>query len=132
MDSRIAKTEKAAAAGNKDAKVEYTVLKAYKEVLEQGKNARVVEFDTKDEQDAARNLFLLTTKPVLYVCNVDEASVLLMLPHLILNIRKDTILKTIAILFIIIWGYWFYCGTWNIAMCSKQKPSEIEIQQHDN
>ena len=74
VDSRIAKTEKAAAAGNKDAKVEYAVLKAYKEVLEQGKNARVVEFDTKDEQDAARNLFLLTTKPVLYVCNVDEAS----------------------------------------------------------
>lgn len=57
---------------------------------------------------------------------------LLMLPHLILNIRKDTILKTIAILFIIIWGYWFYCGTWNIAMCSIQKPSEIEVQQHDN
>ena len=54
--------------------MEFTVLKAYKEVLEQGKNARVVEFDTKDEQDAARNLFLLTTKPVLYVCNVDEAS----------------------------------------------------------
>ena len=43
-------------------------------MLEQGKNARIVEFDTKDEQDAARQLFLLTTKPVLYVCNVDEAS----------------------------------------------------------
>ena len=74
VDARIAKTEKAAAAGNKDAKVEFSVLKAYKEVLEQGKNARIVEFDTKDEQDAARQLFLLTTKPVLYVCNVDEAS----------------------------------------------------------
>ena len=57
---------------------------------------------------------------------------LLMLPHLILNIRKDTILKTIAILFIIFWGYLFYCGQWNIAMCSQQKPSEIEVQQHDN
>ena len=40
----------------------------------QGKNARVVEFESKEEQDAARNLFLLTSKPVLYVCNVDEAS----------------------------------------------------------
>ena len=50
------------------------MLEAYKEVLEQGKNARVVEFDSKEEQDAARNLFLLTAKPVLYVCNVDEAS----------------------------------------------------------
>ena len=73
IDSRLAKTEKAAAAGNKDAKVEVTVLKAYKEVLEQGKNARIVEFESKDEQDCARNLFLLTSKPVLYVCNVGEA-----------------------------------------------------------
>ncbi len=74
IESQLAKTQKAAAAGNKDAKVLATVLEAYKEVLEQGKNARIVEFDTKEEQDAARNLFLLTSKPVLYVCNVDEAS----------------------------------------------------------
>ena len=72
IESRLAKTEKAAAAGNKDAKVEATVLHAYKEVLEQGKNARIVEFESKDEQDCARNLFLLTSKPVLYVCNVGE------------------------------------------------------------
>lgn len=63
-----------AAAGNKDAKVEVSVLQAYKEVLKQGKNARTVQFESKEEQEAARNLFLLTAKPVLYVCNVDEAS----------------------------------------------------------
>ena len=74
IEGQIAKTQKAAAAGNKDAKVLATVLEAYKDVLEQGKNARVVEFDSKEEQDAAKNLFLLTSKPVLYVCNVDEAS----------------------------------------------------------
>ena len=73
IEGRLAKTEKAAAAGNKDAKTEVAVLKAYKEALDQGKNARVVAFDTKDEQDCARNLFLLTAKPVLYVCNVGEA-----------------------------------------------------------
>ena len=72
IESRLAKTEKAAAAGNKDAKVEVAVLKAYKEALDQGKNARVVEFESKDEQDCARQLFLLTSKPVLYVCNVGE------------------------------------------------------------
>ena len=72
IESRLAKTEKAAAAGNKDARVELAVLRAYKEVLDQGRNARVVEFDTKDEQDCARQLFLLTSKPVLYVCNVAE------------------------------------------------------------
>ncbi|MBQ2168166.1 MAG: DUF933 domain-containing protein, partial [Prevotella sp.] len=53
--------------------VEVAVLKAYKEVLEQGKNARIVEFDSKEEQETARNLFLLTAKPVLYVCNVSES-----------------------------------------------------------
>ena len=33
-----------------------------------------MSFDTKDEQKAAKELFLLTSKPVLYVCNVDEKS----------------------------------------------------------
>ena len=69
-----AKTQKTAAAGNKDAKVAVTVLEAYKEVLEQGKNARSVTFESKEEQKVAHDLFLLTAKPVLYVCNVDEAS----------------------------------------------------------
>ena len=74
IEGQLAKTQKTAATGNKDAKVLMTVLEAYKEVLEKGKNARVVTFESKEEQDAARNLFLLTSKPVLYVCNVDEAS----------------------------------------------------------
>ncbi|MBQ2951346.1 MAG: redox-regulated ATPase YchF [Prevotella sp.] len=74
IEAKLAKQQKAAAAGNKEAKIEVSVMEAYKNVLEQGKNARTVEFDSKDEQDAARNLFLLTSKPVLYVCNVDEAS----------------------------------------------------------
>ena len=73
IEGQLAKVQKTAAAGNKDAKVLAGVLVAYKEVLEQGKNARVVAFDSKEEQDAARNLFLLTSKPVLYVCNVSEA-----------------------------------------------------------
>ena len=74
IDSQLAKQQKAAAAGNKDAKLMCTVLEAYKAVLEQGKNAREVTFEGKDEQQAAHDLFLLTTKPVLYVCNVDEVS----------------------------------------------------------
>src|SRR5574344_1987054 len=75
VESRLQKQQKIAAIGNnKDAKIEVAVLEAYKAVLEQGKNARTVEFESKEEQDAARNLFLLTSKPVLYVCNVDEAS----------------------------------------------------------
>ena len=75
VEAQLAKNQKIAAIGNnKDAKVLVTVLEAYKEVLEQGKNARSVTFESKEEQQAAHDLFLLTTKPVLYVANVDEAS----------------------------------------------------------
>ena len=74
IETKLAKQQKAAAAGNKEAKIEVSVMEAYKAALVQGKNARTVTFESKDEQDAARNLFLLTSKPVLYVCNVDEAS----------------------------------------------------------
>ena len=74
IEGRLAKTAKIASTGNKDAKVELAVLTAYKEALDAGRNARTVTFDSKEEQEAARNLFLLTSKPVLYVCNVDEAS----------------------------------------------------------
>lgn len=75
VESRLQKQQKAASVGNnKDAKIEVAVLEAYKSVLEQGKNARTVTFESKEEQDVARNLFLLTSKPVLYVCNVDESA----------------------------------------------------------
>ena len=74
VDNRLAKEQKIAAAGNKDSKVMVTVLQAYKEVLEQGLNARTVQFESKEEIQAAHDLFLLTSKPVLYVCNVDETA----------------------------------------------------------
>ena len=75
VDARISKTEKAAkSGGDKNAKMQLEVLQAYKEALESGKPARSVKFESKDEQKFAKELFLLTNKPVLYVCNVDEAS----------------------------------------------------------
>lgn len=75
IDSRIAKVQKQAqTGGDKQAKLAYDVLSKFKEALEQGKSARTVTFETKDEQKVARELFLLTSKPVMYVCNVDEAS----------------------------------------------------------
>jgi GTP-binding protein YchF len=52
----------------------YDILLKYKDALEQGKSARSVQFETRDEQKIAKELFLLTSKPVLYVCNVDEKS----------------------------------------------------------
>lgn len=75
VEARIAKTQKAAqTGGDKTAKLQYEVLKQYKEALDEGRPARSVKFETIDEQRYARELFLLTNKPVLYVCNVDEAS----------------------------------------------------------
>ena len=50
------------------------MLNRYKDVLEKGLNARVVTFDNKDQMKVAHDLFLLTAKPVLYVCNVDETA----------------------------------------------------------
>ena len=74
IEAQLTKQQKIAATGNKDAKVAVAVLEAYKEALDKGLNARTVEFETKEEQRYAHDLFLLTAKPVLYVCNVDEGS----------------------------------------------------------
>ncbi|MCD7971581.1 MAG: redox-regulated ATPase YchF [Candidatus Azobacteroides sp.] len=75
VESRISKVQKQAqTGGDKNAKLAYDVLVRFKEALEQGKSARTVTFETKDEQKVAKELFLLTSKPVLYVCNVEEGS----------------------------------------------------------
>ena len=75
VEARLQKVYKQAqTGGDKAAKLAYEVLWRYKEALEQGLNARTVSFETKDEQKVARELYLLTSKPVLYVCNVDEGS----------------------------------------------------------
>ncbi len=75
VEARIQRVEKQAkTGGDKQAALLYGVLSRYKAALEQGKSARTVTFDTPDEKKAARELFLLTAKPVLYVCNVDEGS----------------------------------------------------------
>ena len=75
IEQRLQKVQKQAAVGDKQAKLVCDVLNAYRDVLLQGKSARTVSFDSKDEEKIAHDLFLLTSKPVLYVCNVDEDSV---------------------------------------------------------
>jgi GTP-binding protein YchF len=75
IESRIQKVQKQAqTGGDKVAKQTYEVLIQFKAALEQGKSARTVQFESKEDQKIARELFLLTSKPVMYVCNVDEAS----------------------------------------------------------
>jgi GTP-binding protein YchF len=75
VEERIRRVEKqATTGGDKQAKLMLSVLQAYHDALVKGESARTVTFDSKDEQKIARELFLLTSKPVLYVCNVDEES----------------------------------------------------------
>ena len=74
VEGRIPRIQKQAQAGDRDAKVQFEVLSRYREALSQGRNARSVELLNKDEARVAHDLFLLTSKPVLYVCNVDDAS----------------------------------------------------------
>lgn len=75
IEARIAKVEKQAkTGGDKEAKLAFEVYSKIREALLRGESARTVAFDTKDEAKAAQGLFLLTSKPILYICNVDEAS----------------------------------------------------------
>ncbi|MDD2244177.1 MAG: redox-regulated ATPase YchF [Dysgonamonadaceae bacterium] len=75
IEARINKVEKQAkTGGDKDAKLAFQVFSKIREALLRGESARTVTFDTKDENKIAHDLFLLTAKPVMYVCNVDEAS----------------------------------------------------------
>ncbi|PVH25376.1 redox-regulated ATPase YchF [Sphingobacterium corticibacter] len=72
---RIQKVEKMAkTGGDKDAKKTYEILSVIKTHLESGKSARTAPIQEED-LEFIEELSLLTSKPVLYVCNVDEASV---------------------------------------------------------
>ena len=74
IENRLAKTQKqATSGGDKNAKRAVELLLQYKAVLEQGLSARTVELEKEDRKLVA-DLNLLTDKPVLYVCNVDEKS----------------------------------------------------------
>ena len=73
VENRIGKVQKQAQSGDKNAKRIYDILLQSKSVLEQGKSARTVKLE-KEERKVVSDLNLLTDKPVLYLCNVDEAS----------------------------------------------------------
>src|SRR5215510_2952995 len=72
VEKKIQRTEKQARIDPK-LKVELDVLNKCKEHLEKGKSIRELGL-SKEEKVAVADLFLLTDKPVLYVANVDEAS----------------------------------------------------------
>ncbi|MBR1868495.1 MAG: redox-regulated ATPase YchF [Bacteroidales bacterium] len=74
VEARLAKAEKAGKAGDKEAKKLSDLLIRYRDALQQGKSCRSVALANEEEAAIAKDLFLLTNKPVMYVCNVDDAS----------------------------------------------------------
>ena len=74
VEARAAKIRKAAATGDKEAARTAAVYDKVKETLERGISARAVDLD-EAERPILRDLQLLTAKPVMYVCNVEETSV---------------------------------------------------------
>ncbi|OWP82658.1 redox-regulated ATPase YchF [Flavobacterium davisii] len=74
IEKRLDKAKKTAKSGNKEAIVEADLLERIKAVLLEGKSARVIEPKNQDEEDCLNGIQLITSKPVLYVCNVDESS----------------------------------------------------------
>ncbi|GAA3917263.1 redox-regulated ATPase YchF [Luteimonas lutimaris] len=71
VDKSIARYERVAKSGDKDAKARIEVLQKLRAALDEGRAARTVELD-EDERGLLRELFLLTLKPVMYVANVLE------------------------------------------------------------
>lgn len=74
VEKKIQRTEKLIKAGDKKAKSDLEILNKYKEHLESFENVRSIDL-SDEEKKVVDDLFLLTAKPVLYVCNVDEASI---------------------------------------------------------
>ena len=90
VEKKIARLERAARTGDKDAKRGVEVLNQFKDHLENFMSARSAPVDEKDRK-YIDDLFLLTNKPVLYVCNVDEASAIKGNPYVdaVLEAVKD-------------------------------------------
>lgn len=73
VDKKLQRQEKLVKTGDNKVKHEFEVLKQCKEHLEKGKSIRSLHL-SKEDKAAVADIFLLTDKPVLYVANVDEAS----------------------------------------------------------
>ena len=73
LEKRIKPLEKKANSGEKDAKEQVALMSKAIDLLKNGKPARQADL-TPEQREPFRQLQLLTGKPVLYACNVDEAS----------------------------------------------------------
>ena len=74
VDKKLEKVKRASKTGNKEAQKEEAALLKVKKGLEEGKSVRVLELTESEREEFISNLQLITDKPVLYVCNVDEGA----------------------------------------------------------
>ncbi|MGC6470254.1 MAG: redox-regulated ATPase YchF [Flavobacteriales bacterium] len=74
VEKKLDKYQKLMRTGDKTAKTTVEILEKYKTHLEQGKSARSIMVEDK-EKEIVLDLMLLTDKPIMYVCNVDEDSI---------------------------------------------------------
>ncbi|MFZ1687064.1 MAG: redox-regulated ATPase YchF [Flavobacteriales bacterium] len=89
VEARISKIAKQAQTGDKDARKRMDLLERIKATLIKGQSARAA-IETNDDPEMVKELQLLTTKPIMYVCNVDEKSVLTG------NAHVDAVKKSVA------------------------------------
>ncbi len=72
VEKKLDKVKRAAKTGNKEAQKEAAVLTSLKEGLEAGISVRAITLSDDDRTEYVKPLQLITDKPVMYVCNVDE------------------------------------------------------------
>ncbi len=75
VDKRLEKFRKAAKGGDKVEVKRLEILTGIKEAMDDGQAARVLDLD-KDGLEILQDMYLLTAKPILYVCNVGEEAVI--------------------------------------------------------
>ncbi|WP_010521051.1 redox-regulated ATPase YchF [Aquimarina agarivorans] len=74
VEKKLDKVKRASRTGNKEAQKEEAILLKIKEQLEGGISVRAIEFTDDEREEIVSQLQLITDKPVLYVCNVDEGA----------------------------------------------------------
>ena len=74
VEKKLEKVKRAARTGNKEAIKEQEVLDQLQKGLEQAQNVRGIALSEEDREAYVHSMQLLTDKPVLYVCNVDEGA----------------------------------------------------------
>jgi GTP-binding protein YchF len=72
VDKKLEKVKRASRTGNKDAQKEEIALLKVKKGLEEGRSVRSLDLTAAEREEFIANLQLITDKPVMYVCNVDE------------------------------------------------------------